>query len=586
MRSNSVKFALLLSVLWGTTYSSTSVVERQEVPNVLVTIQGLGTVRGSTDWTARTNQSISSFYNIPYAEPPTGARRFKAPVKVAAWTTERDVTQPGRECPQPVEGLNQDNEDCLTLSVFTKNTEGNYPVMVYIHGGSFYTGSAAKHPPNYLLERDVLLVAIQYRLGALGFLSTLSNTILGNAAMLDVIMALQWVHDHIADFGGNPQNVTVFGQSAGAAAVSALLYSPLVPQNLFNKVIVQSGGSISTWAVDSNPKENAQDIAKHAGCMEELSLEGTEQCLMMVPTKQLVNALLIHRANIFAAGKEHISGFGMVVGGPSNFLTKKPFESVRQGETRKDVRMMAGVTKQDGSFLLGEVYDYLLASQLVNDSKFLQYDLVDTLNRLLGLEEETGALTAFEIDALFGSEDLQSANFSVMAKGLIDISGAIIVKGPVLRDVQANVKYSDMETYLYTFDYDGEHTKFGYGVNISHYPYEGGIYHSDENIYLFPHPAEMTELNAADTRMSETMVDLWTSFAIDGVPQSANVQEWPSVDSLFGPYLHIDSPTSVGDNFYREFSATARDNPSAANANIVTASLLIVTSFAAFFGWI
>ncbi|XP_055534059.1 glutactin-like [Wyeomyia smithii] len=581
-----MKFVLLLSVLWGTTYSSPNVVERQEIPNVVVNIQGLGAVRGTTDWTARTNQSISSFYNIPYAEPPTGTLRFKAPVKVAAWTTERDVTQPGRACPQPIAGLNQNNEDCLTLSVFTKNTKGNYPVMVYIHGGSFYLGSAADHPPNYLLERDVLLVAIQYRLGALGFLSTLSNTIPGNAGMLDVIMALQWVQDHIADFGGNPRNVTVFGQSAGAAAASALLYSPLVSQNLFNKVILQSGGSISTWAVDSNPVANAQDIAKHAGCLEDLSLEGTEQCLMAIPTQLLVNVLPLHLANIFTAGKEHISGIGMVVGGPSNFLTKKPFLSVRLGETRKDIRLMAGVTKQDGSFLLNSVYDYLSTSQLLNDSKFLQYDLVDTLNGLLGLEEETGALTAFEIDALFSAEDLQSGNFSMMAKGLIDIAGAITLKGPVLRDVQANVKYSDMETYLYTFDYDGEHTRFGYGRNTSQFPYEGGIHHSDENIYLFPHPAEVSELNAADTRMSETMVDLWTSFAIDGVPQSANVQQWPQVDSLFGPYLHINSPASVGENFYREFSATARDNPSAADATVVTVYLLIVSCFAAFFGWI
>ncbi|XP_053685659.1 glutactin-like [Sabethes cyaneus] len=580
MGPNLIKLALLLSVLW-----CTARVEGQNPPNVLVNIQGLGVVRGSTEWTARTNQSISCFYNIPYAEAPNGARRFKAPLKAAAWGEVRDVTQPGRECPQPVEGLNQDNEDCLTLSVYTKNTEGNFPVMVYIHGGSFYLGSAEQHPPNYLLERDVLLVVIQYRLGALGFLSTLSDTIPGNAGMLDVIMALQWVQDHIADFGGNRQNVTVFGQSAGAAAASALLYSPLVPVNLFNKVILQSGGSISTWAIDPNPVGNAKDFAKHAGCLDDVSLEATELCLMTVPTDVLVNALPMHLANIFTPGKEHISSIGMVVGGPSNFLLKKPFESVRQGQIRSDIRLMAGVTKQDGSFLLNSLYDYLNTTQLLNDPKFLEYDLVDTMNRILGLDEESGALSAFEIDALFSAEELKSANFSVMAKGLIDIASAIILKGPVLRDIQANVKYSNV-AYLYTFDYDGEHTRFGYGKSTDHYPYDGGIHHSNDNIYLFPYPDEVTELNAEDTRMSETMVDLWTSFAIDGIPKSSNVQQWPPVDSLLGPYLHINSPASVGENFYREFSVTARDDPSAAATNVVTISTLIISCIVAFYKWI
>ncbi|XP_058835764.1 glutactin-like [Topomyia yanbarensis] len=572
---------LVLSIGWCSIVDSSSLVERQDIPSVLVTIPGLGEVRGTTGQTARSNQPIAKFYNIPYAEPPTGARRFKAPVKAAAWTNVRDVSQPGRECPQPVAGLNQNNEDCLTLSVFTKNTEKSFPVMVYIHGGSFYLGSAADHPPDYLLERDVVLVVIQYRLGVFGFLSTLSNTIPGNAGMLDIIMALEWVRDHIGNFGGNPQKVTVFGQSAGAAATSGLLYSPLVSQNLFNQVILQSGGSISTWAIVPNPVENAKDIAKYAGCSESLPLEAIEQCLMTVNTETLVNALPLHLVNIYSDGMEDVVGIGMVVGGPSGFLQRKPFDSVRRGEVRRNVRMMGGVTKQDGSFLLNSFYDVLVSRNLTSDNKFMQYDLVDTVNRIAGLDEESGALTAFEIDALFSEDDLMSGNFTRMAKGLIDIAGAITLKGPVLRDIQANVKYSEMGTYLYTFDYEGEHTRFGYGQNTSHYPYEGGVHHSNENIYLFPSPVEVAKLNDPDTRMSEMMVDLWTSFAIDGVPKSDSAQQWPPVDSLIGPYLHLNSPATIGQNFYREFTVTARDVSSAARhvgiiALLLSACLMVI----------
>ncbi|XP_058463528.1 glutactin-like [Malaya genurostris] len=566
---------LVHSVICFNLVSSKFLVERQDGSNLQVYIQGIGNVLGSLGRTARTNQSVLRFYNIPYAEPPTGALRFKAPIKASSWTNVRDVSQPGRECPQPVIGLNQNNEDCLTLSVFTKNTGESFPVMVYIHGGSFYLGSAADHPPDYLLERDVVLVVIQYRLGPLGFLSTLSNTIPGNAAMLDIIMALEWVRDHIKDFGGNSNNVTVFGQSAGAAATSALLYSPLVPQNLFNQVIIQSGGSISTWAVDSNPVENAKDIAKHAGCSESISLEAIEQCLMTVSTEVLVNALPVHLANIFIDGKEDVSGIGMVVGGPSGFLLKKPFTSVRHGEVRKDVRVMGGVTKHDGSFLLNSLYDFLVSNNLTKDLKYMQYDLVDSVNRALGLDEETGALSAFEIDALFSENVLLSGNFSQMAMGLIDIAGDIILKGPVLRDIQANVKYSEKETYLYTFDYEGEHTRFGYGQNTSHYPYGGGVHHSNENIYLFPYPEAVTKLNAVDSKMSEIMVDLWTSFAIEGVPKSTNVQQWPPVDSLLGPYFHINTPPSIGYNFYHEFSVSVRAGASAVSQFCLLALLLL-----------
>jgi acetylcholinesterase len=100
--------------------------------------------------------------------------------------------------------------------------------MVFIHGGGFYEGGASEHPPNYLLENDVVLVVPQFRLGPLGFLSTKTETIPGNATMLDIKLALEWVQKNITSFGGDPENVTLFGQSAGACLVSALSYSPMV----------------------------------------------------------------------------------------------------------------------------------------------------------------------------------------------------------------------------------------------------------------------------------------------------------------------------------------------------------------------
>ncbi|XP_055530491.1 glutactin-like [Wyeomyia smithii] len=537
--------------------------QSQKEPNTLVDIHDLGVVRGSTSYTARTNQCFASFYNIPYAEPTTGAKRFKPPTRIAPWTAVRDVTQPGLECPQP-DGHNQNVEDCLSLSVFTKNTNGSFPVMVYVHGGGFYRGSAAEYPPHYLLEREIVLVVLQYRLGPFGFLSTLSETIPGNAGILDIIMAVEWVRNYIADFGGDPQMITLFGQSAGAAAISALLYSPLVSHYLFQQVILQSGGSMSNWAIDSNPVANAKNIANLVGCIvDDTTLTAIEQCLMEASTQSLVNATLPHLHNIFIDGMQDISGMGMVVGGPSGFLLRTPLRSARQGLMRHDVRMMGGVTKQDGSFLLNSFYDHLVTDGRFNHSMYIQFELVDTMNRIMQLDDNSGALLAFEIQTLFSESDLSSGNITQMVRGLIDIAGAIALKGPVLRDIQANVRISEKETYLYTFDYAGEHTRFGYGKDTSHYPFSGGVHHSDENIYLFPYPDKVANLNQADTEISEMMLDLWTSFAIDGVPASNHTPPWQPVHGFTGPYMHIDKPASIEQNFYREFSATVRESSNA-----------------------
>ena len=99
-----------------------------------------------------------------------------------------------------------------------------------------------------------------------------------------------------------------------------------------------------------------------------------------------------------------------------------------------------------------------------------------------------------------------------------------------MRAAQANARVNPTQTYLYTFDYKGEFTRFGYGADTSHYPFKGGVHHSDENIYLFPWPENVANLNAADTVMAQRMVDLWTSFAINGVPASSNVPSWPSMN--------------------------------------------------------
>jgi len=209
-----------------------------------------GPVRGA-------GTDVVSFKGIPYAAAPVGQLRWHPPENPSPWSTVRDATQFGPQCPQPqrvIPGLAgarplPTNEDCLTLNIWTpaRTAADRLPVMVWIHGGGFYVGSGST--PAYdgeaLARRGVVLVTLNYRLGALGFLAhpglshESARSVSGNYGLLDQIAALRWVQDNIAQFGGNPANVTAFGQSGGAYSICILMASPLA-KGLFRRAIMQS----------------------------------------------------------------------------------------------------------------------------------------------------------------------------------------------------------------------------------------------------------------------------------------------------------------------------------------------------------
>jgi para-nitrobenzyl esterase len=190
------------------------------------------------------------FRAIPYDAPPLADLRWRPPQPVRPWQGVRNATQNGPACLQNSEGWNKANwlhasEDCLTLDVKTASLTGKRPVMVWIHGGSNRSGSSGGPADSDLTQQGVVAVALQYRLGVLGFLSSPELSAeqggaSGNYALMDQIAALQWVHDNIARFGGDPGNVTIYGESAGSQDVSLLLAAPGA-QGLFHKAILESG---------------------------------------------------------------------------------------------------------------------------------------------------------------------------------------------------------------------------------------------------------------------------------------------------------------------------------------------------------
>ena len=201
-------------------------------------------------------EGMGVFRGIPYAAPPVGDLRWRPPARPAAWEQPRDATAFGTACWQPIitgiysRGDLERSEDCLYLNIWSRANAGDaQPVMVWIHGGSLRIGHG--HLPMYdggaLTKQGVVLVSINYRLGPLGFLAHESlsaespHGVSGNYGLLDQVAALEWVRDNIAAFGGDPNNVTVFGESAGSWSVCYLYASPLA-KGLFHRAIGQSGG--------------------------------------------------------------------------------------------------------------------------------------------------------------------------------------------------------------------------------------------------------------------------------------------------------------------------------------------------------
>lgn len=256
----------------------------------------MGLIRGRHQAVKSGQGYYYSFKGIRYGQPPTGNRRFRSALPEQPWQGVRNALREGATCPH--RNMLLDNyggsEDCLFLNVFTpvlptETRHPKLPVMVFIHGGAFTFGSGNTflYGPDYIVQEGVVLVTLNYRLGPLGFLS-LGGDAPGNAGLKDQVLALRWVRNNIEAFGGNPYEVTIFGQSAGAASVHYLMLSPMA-SGLFQRAICESGTALNTWARSPNGKERAFALGRALG----LNTNNTSKLLeylRSVSAKSLIDA--------------------------------------------------------------------------------------------------------------------------------------------------------------------------------------------------------------------------------------------------------------------------------------------------------
>ncbi|XP_019696047.1 neuroligin-2 isoform X2 [Harpegnathos saltator] len=320
----------------------------------------------------RVTKDVIVFLGIPYALPPVKEGRFKPPRPNRGWQLIQAIDW-GPACPQPSEytgktkGVEIVDEDCLYLNIFTPSTDAGvaskYAVMFYIHGGEFTYGASNLFPAHILAAfYNVVVVSINYRLGALGFLSTGDENSPGNYGILDQAMALRWVYDNIAFFNGNPESITLFGPGAGAASAGLLMVVPRT-RELVSKVIAQSGSALADWAVimDKYRAQNTSRVyAQMVGCSIESSWK-LVQCLKDGRNPfELSNPRFQPHVGMFPWAPVLDINFTIPQdhwydgwrASDWRFFAETPEESIKAGRYRKDLAYMTGVTTQEAAYII------------------------------------------------------------------------------------------------------------------------------------------------------------------------------------------------------------------------------------------
>ena len=337
---------LMITLLWmGVVGPTVWATPRGGPPPVMDCWQTFNTSAGGVRGQAEDETHTCSWLGIPYAAPPVGNLRFAAPRPPAPWKEIRSTRRFAPRCMQvgSMELVNfdpsrQEDEDCLYLNVWRPRLKGQLPVMVWIHGGGYFGGTANTplyHGDHLAEAANVMVVSMNYRLNVFGFLATEAMVAedphhsAGNFALLDQIQALTWVKENISAFGGDPNNITIAGESAGGWSICTLLASPLAT-GLFHKAIMESGGCV---AATSLPRayEVARRVEEDVGCAR-----GDLDCLRGIPAQKLS-----HRAVNF-----ELKGFDWMPRVDGYVLKDRPDRVLRSGEYNR-VPLLAGSNRDE-----------------------------------------------------------------------------------------------------------------------------------------------------------------------------------------------------------------------------------------------
>lgn len=489
-------------------------------------------------------QPVAVFLGVPFAKPPLGPLRFTPPQPAEPWTFVKNTTSHPPVCSQnPVTAqvlselftLTKEgtplrfSEDCLYLNIYTPadlTKKSRLPVMVWIHGGGLVMGGASTYDGTVLsAHENVVVVIIQYRLGIWGFFSTGDEHSPGNWGHFDQLAALRWVQENIANFGGNPGSVTIFGESAGGESVSVLVLSPLA-KNLFHRAISESGVTLTSALVKKDTKALAQKIATFAGCKTTTSAVMVD-CLRQKSEDELLE--VSEKMNFFSIDfhgdpRENHPFVSSVVDGV--LLTKTP-EEIMAEKQFNSVPYITGINQQEFGWILPMMLGYPISEGKLDEKTAAS--LLWKSYTVTNIPEELTPVAAEKY--LGGTDDpvkKKDRFLDMMGDVLFGVPAVIIARGH--RD-------AGNPTYMYEFGYQ---PSFFWDVR----PKTVIGDHGDEIFSVFGAPLLKDGASEEEIKLSKMVMRFWGNFARTGNPNGEGLPHWPVYDQEEG-YLQLGVTTQA-----------------------------------------
>ncbi|OXA56057.1 esterase E4 [Folsomia candida] len=474
------------------------------------------------------------FYGIPFAK--RCPERFQPPERWEKWSGLLDGKKPRERCAQAslITRRVLGSEDCLFLNVFTpqlpsgKNkrspnsisSTNGLPVMVFIFGGGYYVGGGDLYGGKYLIDQDVILVTFNYRLGAFGFLNSGDGQVGGNMGMKDQVMCLRWVQENISYFGGDKDNVTLFGESAGAACVHFHLMSPM-SKGLFHRGIMQSGNALSPWAFTKRPEQKVRDLVKQLG----IECDLTDMTEMVKVLKEVNPYAIAAQRMDFTEWKEQplIAFTPSAESGPPSdhtFLADCPLDVVKSNRFATQVPLMMGVNAQEGAYRAIPLLQNPSRLQAANSAWFDEapkHLIYDKSSLPTGNEFASAVRKFYFGDKLISPEsrgrliDMFSDRFFIHS-----------TKTTAL--YHASFQTEENPIFLYFFDYHGEFSYLNsFGILETY-----GATHADELQYIMNQKIFYSNIvkGTEDDYMIGKMSEMWANFGKIGNPKHSSSNTW------------------------------------------------------------